>query len=154
MTRSALAALVLLAAGQTAPPVTARVVVEYRVSSEDDPSNAGKIALPLKTGDLKRARVWEAGCRVSAVADNSSAPPDAEQVWGVQAELTRDRDNRPAVRIATAHVAPNGTVHEETHVLPIDDPHPLGLSDLSARTDCRYDRIHLTIAAESVRTAL
>ncbi|MFI5177577.1 MAG: hypothetical protein ACHQO8_03385 [Vicinamibacterales bacterium] len=148
-----LIALALLAAiGQTPPPATARVVVQYRVSSEDDTSNTGKITLPLTAGEVKRARLWEAGCHLTAATDGSQPPPDAEQIWGLGAELVVGRDNRPAVRVTTAHVAPNGAVHDETHVLALDDPHPLAMSELSARTDCRYDRVHVTIAAESVRS--
>jgi hypothetical protein len=149
--RALIALLLLVIAGQTSPPATARVVVQYRASSEDDTSNTGKVTLPLKAGEIKRAVLWEADCHLTAATDGSAPPSGAEQVWGLQAELTRGRDNRPAVRLTSQHVAPNGAVREEAHVLALDDPHPLAMSELSARTDCRYDRIHVTIAAESVR---
>jgi len=152
MPARALTALLLLALpSQSSPQATARVVVQYRVSSEDDTSNSGKVTIALKAGQTGRARIWETSCHLTAVTDDTATPADAEQVWGMSAELTRDRDNRPAVRLTTSHVAPNGVVHDETHVLALDDARPLALSELSARTDCRYDRIHLTIAAESVR---
>ena len=152
MTARVLIALLLLPA-QTSAPVTARLVVQYRVSSEDDTSNAGKLTLPLRSGEVKRARVWEAECHVSA-SDASTAPDVApEQLWGFGAELVHGRDNRPSVRLTASYVAPNGIVHDSTHTLTLDDPHPLAISELSARTDCRYDRVHLTLAAETVRAS-
>ena len=150
--RVLLALLLLALPSQSSPPPTARVVVQYRASSEDDTSNTGKLMLALKTGDVGRARIWEAGCHLTGVTDATPTSADAEQVWGLSAELARGRDNRPAVRLTSVHIAPNGVTHEEAHMLTLDDARPLAMSELSARTDCRYDRIHLTIAAESVRS--
>lgn len=150
--RALAAMLVAAAVGQTSPPApAARLVVRYSVSSEDDTANNGRLTLALKSGQPSRARIWEVACHLATATDASGPPPDAEQVWGLSAELTSGRDNRTAVRLETAHVAPNGMLHDETHTLTLDDPRPLALSELSARTDCRYDRIHLTVSAETVR---
>src|SRR6478752_378913 len=123
-----------------------RVLVRYAVSSEDDSTNAGRVILQLSASDQKNAVVWEAGCHVAASdGDPSATPSSADQSWWLRVDLTRGRDNRPAVRVRHRHVTARGTSAEETRVLAIGAAETLSLNELSAHTDCGYDRIHITV---------
>lgn len=149
--RALAAMLIVAAAGQTRPADTARVLVRYSVSSEDDTANAGRVILPLSAGDQKDAVVWEAGCHVAASDDASAMPASADQSWWLRVDLTQGRDNRPAVRVRHRHLTARGISAEETRVLAIGATETLSLNELSAHTDCRYDRIHVTVSAEAAR---
>jgi len=147
--------LIVAAAGQTRPADTTRVLVRYAVSSEDDSTNAGRVILQLSASDQKNAVVWEAGCHVAASdGDPSATPSSADQSWWLRVDLTRGRDNRPAVRVRHRHVTARGTSAEETRVLAIGAAETLSLNELSAHTDCAYDRIHITGSAELARARL
>jgi hypothetical protein len=153
MPARALAAILIVAAtGQSSPPDTARVVVRYSVSSEDDGSNSGRVILQLTATAQKDAVVWEAGCHVAASDTSSAMPSSADQSWWLRADLARDRANRLAVRVRHRHLTARGTSAEETRLLSIGGTDTLSLNELSAHTDCRYDRIHLSVSAEAVRT--
>ncbi len=155
MSARALAAmLIVAAAGQASPAPAARVIVRYSASSEDDASNAGRVIVALRANDLKDAIVWEAGCHVSASEDSSALPSTADQSWWLRLELARGRDNRPAVRVSHRHLTARGTSAEETRVIVVDTADSLNVNELSAHTDCRYDRIHITVSAETVRPPL
>jgi hypothetical protein len=148
----ALAAILIVAAvGQNSPASATRIQVRYSVSSEDDTSNSGRVLLQLRAGELKNAVVWEAGCHVAASDDSSATPASADQSWWLRVDLTRGRDNRPAVRVRHRHLTARGTSAEETRVLAIGAAETLSLNELSAHTDCRYDRIHVTVSAEAPR---
>ena len=149
--RALAAILIVAAAGQTRPADTTRVLVRYAVSSEDDSTNTGRVILQLSASDQKEAVVWEAGCHVAASDDPSATPSSADQSWWLRVDLTRGRDNRPAVRVRHRHLTARGTSAEETRVLAIGAAETLSLNELSAHTDCRYDRIHVTVSAESAR---
>ena len=152
MPARALAAILIVAAvGQTSPPDTTRVLVRYSVSSEDDTSNSGRVILQLRANDLKQAVVWEAGCHVTASDDPSVSPGNADQSWWLRVDLVRGRDSRLAVRVRHRHMAPRVTSTEETRVLPISGTETLSLNELSTHTDCRYDRILVTVSAEPAR---
>jgi hypothetical protein len=149
--RALAAMLIVAAAGQTRPSDTTRVFVRYAVSSEDDSTNAGRVTLQLSASDQKEAVVWEAGCHVAASDDSSAMPSSADQSWWLRVDLTRGRDNRPAVRVRHRHLTARGTSAEETRVLAIGATETLSLNELSAHTDCRYDRIHITLSVEAAR---
>ena len=150
--RALAAMLIVAAAGQTRPADTTRVLVRYAVSSEDDSTNAGRVILQLSASDQKDAIVWEAGCHVAASdGDPSATPSNADQSWWLRVDLTRGRDNRPAVRVRHRHLTARGTSAEEARVLAIGAAETLSLNELSAHTDCRYDRIHITVSAEAAR---
>ncbi|HKW02194.1 MAG TPA: hypothetical protein VJN96_20395 [Vicinamibacterales bacterium] len=151
--RALAAILIVAAAGQTRPADTTRVLVRYSVSSEDDSTNAGRVVLQLTGSDQKEAVVWEAGCHVAASDDGSAIPSSADQSWDLRVDLTRGRDSRPAVRVRHRHFTARGTSAEETRVLAIGATDTLSLNELSAHTDCRYDRIHVTVSAESARAS-
>jgi hypothetical protein len=152
--RALAAMLIVAAAGQTRPADTTRVLVRYAVSSEDDSTNAGRVILQLSASDQKEAVVWEAGCHVAASDDPSATPSSADQSWWLRVDLTRGRDSRPAVRVRHRHFTARGTSAEDTRVLAIGSAETLSLNELSAHTDCRYDRIHITVSAEAVRSRL
>ena len=152
--RALAAILIVAAAGQTRPADTTRVLVRYAVSSEDDSTNTGRVILQLSASDQKEAVVWEAGCHVAASDDPSATPSSADQSWWLRVDLTRGRDNRPAVRVRHRHFTARGTSAEETRVLAIGSAETLSLNELSAHTDCRYDRIHVTVSAEAARARL
>ena len=151
--RALAAMLVVAAAGQVSPPApAARVVVRYSVSSEDDTTNSGRVILQLQASDVKDAVVWEAGCHVAGSEDPSAIPSSADQSWSLRADLARARDNRPAVRVRHRHYTARGTSAEETRVLSIGGTDTLSLNELSTHTDCRYDRVHVTVSVEPART--
>ena len=152
--RALAAMLIVAAAGQTRPADTTRVLVRYAVSSEDDSTNAGRVILQLSASDQKEAVVWEAGCHVAASDDPSATPSSADQSWWLRVDLTRGRDNRAAVRVRHRHFTARGTSAEDTRVLAIGSAETLSLNELSAHTDCRYDRIHVTVSAEAARSRL
>jgi hypothetical protein len=151
MAARALVALLVLAAGvQSAPARTARVLVRYSAASEDEGPTAGRVALPLVAGTVSRAVVWEAGCQLFSQAERAAPPSGADQFWTFTAEPAPD--NPSAARVRYRHVgARPADAPETTRVLRIDAADAINLNELSARTDCRYDRVHLHAAAETVR---
>ena len=150
MSARALAAILLVAAAAQ-PPQSARVVIGYVASSEDEPSNPGRLAVPLPTSGAKTAWVWEAGCRMAAASDREP-PGDADQSWTFVVDLVRGSDNLPAARLRYRHTSANGrATPEETRVLRLDSADALDMNEVSARTDCRYDRVHITASAETAR---
>ena len=152
--RAFAAILIAAVVGQSSPPATARVLVRYSVSSEDDTANSGRVIVELRASDVKDAIVWEAGCHLGGADDSSALPASADQSWLVRADLTRGRDSRPAVRVRHRHLTARGTSDEETRVLSIGGTDTLSLNELSTHTDCRYDRVLIIVSAEPVRRPL
>jgi hypothetical protein len=153
MPARALVALLLVAgsAQQPATP-TVRVLVRYAVSSEDDASNGGRLTLAIAAGETKNVVVWEAACRVSGAAGTALAPSDAEQSWTFQIDLTRGADRRLSARVHYRHhTARPGDAPETSREVRTDGRDELNLESLSARTDCRYDHLHITITADADR---
>ncbi len=153
MLARALVAL-LFAAGSAQQPATpsVRVLVRYAASSEDDAANGGRFTLAIASGETKSAVVWEAACRVSGAAGTALAPSDAEQSWTLQIDLTRGADSRISARVRYRHrTARPGDAPETSREVHTDGRDELSLDALSARTDCRYDHIHITITADADR---
>lgn len=151
--RALVAILIVAAAGARPQTGSPRLLVRYSAASEDDPSTSGRLTVALDANGVKSAAVWEAGCHVAGAADRASSP-DADQAWTFDAELVRGRDNRPAARLRYRHFTSNGrAAPEATRVLALDGVDALSVNELSARTDCRYDRIHITITGEPARIA-
>ena len=153
MPARALVALLLVAgsAQQPATP-TIRVLVRYAASSEDDAANGGRFTLPIAADETKSAVVWEAACRVSGAAGTLLAPSDAEQSWTFQIDLTRAADGRVSAHVRYRHhTARPGDAPEASRDVRTDGHDELSLDGLSARTDCRYDHLRITITADADR---
>src|SRR5215471_12354530 len=151
LARAVAAMLIAAAIGQSSPQATARVLVRYSVSSEDDSANSGRVIVQLGANDVKDAVVWESGCHVGGSDDPAALPSTADQSWWLRADVARGRDNRPAVRVRHRHLTARGDSAEETRVLAIGGTDTLSLNELSTHTDCRYDRVHVIVSAEPVR---
>jgi len=145
---------VLFVAGAAQQPATpsVRVLVRYAASSEDDAANGGRFTLAIAPGETKSAVVWEAACRVGGAAGTTQAPSDAEQSWTFQIDLTRGADSRVRARVRYRHqTARPGDAPETSRDVQTDGRDELSLDGLSARTDCRYDHLHVTITADADR---
>jgi hypothetical protein len=142
-----LAALIALpaAAGQTRPAPDPSILLSYRAATEDE-GVSGRATLTLHAGEVTRAAVWELGCRLGVRTDAGAPSSDVDQYWSVQAELTKASAG-PVVRIRYRVVKPPAAGSQKEHLLRLDGRNPLHLEELSARTDCRYDRIYLTLSA-------
>lgn len=134
-----------LALFAAAPLQVTPVTLAYRTASEDD-SPAGRMRLELTAGRLSRAVVWEHACSVSARRDAEEPGSDADQFWTFRLELTKDAKGRPAVRVRHRVVKPSGLAPEQDRLLVLDGKDTLVVDAFSARTDCRYDRVHLTVS--------
>jgi hypothetical protein len=150
--RALAAILIAAAAGLTPQSESARLLVHYSTASEDDPSTSGRLTLTLDANGVKRVGIWEAGCHVAGATDRAPSA-DADQAWTFDADIVRGRENRPTVRVRYRHLAPTvRATADATRVLALDGTDTLSLNELSAHTDCRYDRIHITLVAEPART--
>ena len=153
MPARALVAL-LLVAGAAQQPATpsVRILVRYAVSSEDDAANGGRFTLAVAPNETKSAVVWEAACRVSGAANTAAIPSDAEQSWTFQVGLMRGADSRVSARVRYRHLAARpGDAPETSRDVKTDGRDELSIDGLSARTDCRYDHLHITITAGADR---
>ncbi len=149
--RALVAILIAAAAGSAPQPGSARLLIHYTAASEDDPSTSGRLTLTLDAGSVKHAAVWEAGCHLAGAAEPAPSS-DADQAWTFDADIVRGRDNRPAVRVRYRHLTPSGRpAPDVTRTLTPDGADTLSLNELSTHTDCRYDRIHITLSAELAR---
>ena len=153
MTVRTWSALVGLAAAgwQGAPAATATVVVSYSVVSEDDTSNRGSVTLALKAGEVRQAIVWELDCHLDARANAAAAAPGVDQYWNFKADVVAAPDGRPAVRIRYVRIriaAAGPQPPEKQQLLPLDGTGALAITEFSTRTDCRYDRINLSVTAK------
>ena len=153
MPARALVAL-LLVAGSAQQPATpnVRVLVRYAVSSEDDAANGGRFTLAIAPGETKSGVVWEAACHVGGAAVTEQAPSDAEQSWTFQIDMTRGADGRVSARVRYRHhTARPGDAPEVSREVHADGRDELTIDGLSARTDCRYDHLRITITADADR---
>jgi len=144
--RVALVALVLMALGSAASASQATaVVLTYRAATEDDASS-GRVRLDLAAGRIARAVVWERACAVSAWRDAAEPDVNADQFWTFRVELTKDAKGRAAARVRYRLVKESGAGPEQERVIVFDGKDTLAIDAFSARTDCRYDRIHLAVS--------
>jgi hypothetical protein len=132
---------------QHAPADRVAVAIQFRAVSEDETANGGEVTLDLGSGESRAASVWERECRVAGQA-GSDVPADADQFWTFRASRAGER-----VRVRHRHVdgGRGATAPEEETVLSTDGRNPLVLSALSASTQCRYDRIAVTVSATTGR---
>jgi hypothetical protein len=126
-------------------PQSPSLVIAYRAASEDDAST-GRLRLPLTAGKPATAVVAEFECRVSARPGADAPGSDADQFWRIRADLTKDAKGRAAARIRHRLVKPSGAGAEQDKTIALDGRDTLAIDGLSARTDCRYDRILVTIS--------
>jgi hypothetical protein len=139
------ASLGVLAVVAASAPQAPSLVVTYRAASEDD-APVGRLRLPLAAGKPATAVVAEFDCRVSARPDAQAPQDDADQFWSIHAELTKDAKGRTSARVRYRLVKPSGAGPEQQRVILLDGRDTLAIDGFSARTDCRYDRILVTIA--------
>ena len=126
-------------------PQTPALVIAYRAASEDDAS-AGRLRLPLAAGKPSTAVVSEFECRVSARPNADAPQGDADQFWRIHADLTKDAKGRVSARVRYRLVKASGADAEQEKVIVLDGRDTLAIDGFSARTDCRYDRIIVTIS--------
>jgi len=147
--RTAGAALALaitpIALAATPVPQATAVVIAYRAASEDE-SSTGRVRLDLAAGRIARAVVWERACAVSARRDADAPDVDADQFWTFRVEVTKDAKGRTAARVRHRLVKASGAEPEQERVIVLDGKDALAIDGFSARTDCRYDRIHLAVS--------
>jgi hypothetical protein len=141
--------VLVLSAGLSAPRVahaqSAVVVLTYRAQSEDDAS-AGRLRLELSASRPARAVVWERACTVSARRDADAPDADVDQFWTFRIDLAKDARGRPAARVRYRLVTASGPGREQERLVVLDGKDTLALDGFSARTDCRYDRVLLSIS--------
>lgn len=126
-------------------PQAPSLVIAYRAASEDDAS-AGRLRVPLAAGKPATAIVAEFECRVSARPNAAAPAGDADQFWSIHAELTKDAKGRASARVRYRLVKPSGAGAEQDKTIVLDGRETLAIDGFSARTDCRYDRILVTIS--------
>jgi hypothetical protein len=145
--RLASAACLGAVVGSATPSATqaAALVIHYRAASEDEAST-GRLRLPLAAGKPSTAVVAEFECRVSARPNADAPQSDADQFWRIHAELTKDAKGRASARVRYRLVKPSGAGAEQQQVIVLDGRDTLAIEGFSARTDCRYDRILVTIS--------
>jgi 3-hydroxy-3-methylglutaryl CoA synthase len=143
--RLAVICLSVLCAVTVSAPQTPTLVIAYRAASEDDAS-AGRLRLPLTAGKPATAVVVESECRVSAQPNADAPQGDADQFWRIHAELTKDAKGRVSARVRYRLVKASGAGAEQDKVIVLDGRDTLAIDAFSARTDCRYDRILVTIS--------
>jgi N-acyl-D-amino-acid deacylase len=124
----------------------ATVTIAYRAASEDDAST-GRVTLSVAAGQIARASVWEHACTVRSRADAESPGTDADQFWSFRADLTTTRTQVTTVRLRYRLVTAAGQGPELERVLVVDGRDTLSLEGFSARRDCRYDRVLVTVSA-------
>ncbi len=124
----------------------ATVTIAYRAASEDDAST-GRVTLPVAPGRIGRASVWEHACTVRSRADAESPGTDADQFWSFRADLTTTKSLVTTVRLRYRLVTAAGQGPELERVLAVDGHDTLSLEGFSARRDCRYDRVLVTVSA-------
>ena len=146
--------LVIVTAGATAvtpafPAQTPAVVVTYRAATEDDASS-GRVRLTLAAGRTARAVVWETACAVSSRIGADTPAVESDQFWVFRVDLAKDSAGKPAARVRYRVMKPNRPAKEapkdEERIVRLDGRDALVLDAFSARTDCRYDRIHLSVS--------
>ena len=126
-------------------PQAPTLQINYRAASEDEAST-GRLQLPLISGKPATAVVAEFECRVSAQSNADAPRGDADQFWRIRAELTKDAKGRASARVRYRLVKPSGAGAEQDRTIVLDGRATLAIDGFSARTDCRYDRILVTIS--------
>jgi hypothetical protein len=122
------------------------VVLSYRAATEDD-SSSGNLRMSLSAGRVMTAVVWERECALASKRDADAPGVDSDQFWSFRVELTKDPRGRPAARVRYRAVkGPAKPGAEQDRLLLLDGKDTLAIDGFSARTDCRYDRIHLTVS--------
>ncbi len=129
-----------------APQAKVTVTLKYRAASEDEAST-GQILLNIGPGETGRAAVWERECALRARANADVPGTDAEQFWSIRGELSKDTRGRSVLRVRYRLVKEGSSGPEEDRSILTDGKDTLALEAFSARTSCRYDRIHATITA-------
>ncbi len=128
---------------------SAIVTIAYRAASEDDAST-GRVTLALVAGRIGRASVWEYACAVRARADAENPGTEADQFWSFRADLTTTKTLVTTARLRYRLVTAAGQGPELERILVVDGRDTLSLDALSARRDCRYDRVLVTVSARPV----
>jgi hypothetical protein len=144
-TRLSVMYLTVLGLATVSAPQTPTLTIAYRAASEDDAST-GRLRLPLAAGKPATAVVAEFECRVSARPNAGAPQGDADQFWSIHAELTKDAKGRASARVRYRLVKPSGAGAEQDRTIALDGRETLAIDGFSARTDCRYDRIIVTIS--------
>lgn len=144
-TRLPVICLSVLGVAAVSAPQAPSLVIAYRAASEDDAS-AGRLRLPLVAGKPSTAIVSEFECRVSARPNADAPQGDADQFWSIHAELTKDAKGRVSARVRSRLVKASGAGAEQQKVIVLDGRETVAIDGFSARTDCRYDRILVTIS--------
>ncbi len=128
------------------PAQAPTVVLAYRAASEDDASR-GILRVELTAGRTARVVVWERDCGLSGRRDAAVPPLEAvDQYWTFQIDLAKDERGRPAARVRYRLVKPAGPGPDQDRLVLLDGRDVLAIEGFSARTDCRYDRIHLSVS--------
>ena len=140
-----LAYLSVLGVVAASPPQSPTLVIAYRAASEDDAS-AGRLRVALAAGKAATAVVAEFECRVSARPNADAPQGDADQFWRIHAELTKNAKGRVSARVRYRLVKASGAGVEQEKVIVLDGRETVAIDGFSARTDCRYDRILVTIS--------
>jgi hypothetical protein len=144
----ALAFLVILAAVLPAEQRTPalELAIQYRVNSEDGTAGGSAFRLPVSAGQPSPAVVWEHDCALGGAPSVNEPPVPADQYWIFEASEEAARGARQ-IRIRYRVVANGGAKPApfRTHTIALDKPAPLVLHELSARRDCRYDRLTISV---------
>jgi hypothetical protein len=144
----ALAFLVILAVGFSAAQRTPalQLAIQYRVNSEDGSAGGDVFRLPVGS-QPSPAVVWEQDCRLGGAPNVTEPPAPADQYWTFEAveESPRGaRQIRIRYRVVVSGAAKPAPLR--THTIALDKPAPLVLQELSARRDCRYDRLTISVS--------
>ncbi|HET9369549.1 MAG TPA: hypothetical protein VFO19_04855 [Vicinamibacterales bacterium] len=144
----ALTLLMLLAAGLPAPqPSPVQLLFQYRVSSEDGSAGSDAFRLAVPSARAASAVIWERDCSIGGAPNLAEPPAPSDQFWTFEAteEIARGRRQiRLRYRGVVAGAAKPPPF--STHTIALDRPAPLALHELSARRDCRYDRLTISVS--------
>ena len=121
------------------------VVLSYRAATEDD-SSSGSVRLTLAAGKPVTAVVWERECAVASKRDADAPGVESDQFWAFRIEPAKDPRGRAAARVRYRAVKGPEKPAEQDRLLLLDGKDTLAIDAFSARTDCRYDRIHLSVS--------
>lgn len=122
------------------------VVLSYRAATEDD-SSSGTMRLTLAAGKPVTAVVWERECALVSKRDTETPGVESDQFWWFRIEPAKDPRGRAAARVRYRSVkGPEKPGAEQDRLLLLDGKDTLAIDAFSARTDCRYDRIHLSVS--------
>ena len=145
----ALAFLMILSAGFPAGQRTPalQLAIQYRVNSEDGSAGSDAFRLAVSSARPSSAVVWERDCTIGGAPNRTEPTAPADQYWTFEAIEENARGQRQ-VRIRYRVVVSGATTQtpERTHTIALDQPVPLVLNELSARRDCRYDRLTISLS--------